>query len=85
MIRPKGYCTRMLSERLPVRRRGAELFLVQALLLLFLERIQPGNEMLWESPWEPPGPRPWWTNKQYKKRRRKMHMHDNMFVRPDSH
>lgn len=55
----KGYCTRMLLATLPEGRRGAELFLVQALLLLFLERILPGNEMLWVSPWEPPGPRPW--------------------------
>lgn len=49
----------MQLVRLPVRRRGAELFLGPALLLLFLGRIQPGNEMLWESPWGPPGPRPW--------------------------
>ena len=44
---------------LPVRRRGAELSLGPALLLLFLGKTWPGNETLWGSPWEPPGPRPW--------------------------
>lgn len=55
---------------LPVRRRGAGLFLVQVLLLLFPERILPGSEMLWESLWEPPVPEPEWRNKQHWKPRR---------------
>lgn len=54
----------------PVRRTGAGLFLVQVLLLLFRERILPGSEMLWESLWEPPGPKPEGTNKQHQKQRR---------------
>lgn len=52
---------------LPARRRGAGLFLVQVLLLLFPERILPESEMLWESLWEPPVPRPEWTNKRHQK------------------
>lgn len=41
-----GQCYIRLSATLPVRRRGAGLFLGPALLLLFLGRTWPGNEML---------------------------------------
>lgn len=67
---PVGNATIILSL-LPVRRRGAALFLAQVLLPLFQERILPGSEMLWESLWEPPGPRPEWQKKKNRYRESK--------------
>lgn len=66
----------MLSVRLLVRRRGAELSLGPALLLLFLGKTWPGNETLWESPWEPPGPRP---GEQINSRRKERNV---IFIKP---
>lgn len=62
-----------MLARLPVRRKGAELFPVRVLLLLFLGRIWPENGTLWESLWEPPGPRPLRENKLHQIRGSNIH------------